>query len=188
MNRTQGTKGKRVYLRLIEDADLERTYRWINDPEISEIMGYLPLSMAKQRRWLENAQDSEAKYIFAICLDEGDIHIGNVGLGNIDFVNRNAALSIFIYAPEHRAQGYGSEATRLAVEFAFNRLNLHKVHLKASDFSTEALQMYRNLGFVEEGRLRQHEFKRGRYVDKVLFGLLRDEFLLTHGHVKIEDD
>ena len=128
-------RGERVYLRLIEESDLERTHRWINDPEIGEIMGYLPLTMEKQRQWFKTTVDTQCKFIFAICLIENDHHIGNVGLGRIDYIDRNAIFSIFIYSREHRGKGYGIEASKLALDFAFRRLNLHKVYLKASSFS-----------------------------------------------------
>lgn len=168
--------GQQVYLRIIEESDIERTHKWINDPEINEIMGYLPMTLKQQEQWFKTTVGNSAKYVFAICLKETDEHIGNVGLGNIDYINRNAMFSIFIADNKFRGRGIGREATTLVLDFAFRRLNLHKVFLKTSDYLSDAVQLYKKIGFVEEGRFREHEFKSGRYVDKIIFAMLVSEY------------
>ena len=52
-------------------------------------------------------------------------------------------------------------------------LNLNKLHLRVAAFNARALRLYRDFGFVEEGRQRQQAFIRGRYHDVVLMGLIR---------------
>lgn len=172
-------KRKSIYLRPIEEGDLKRLHEWLLDPVIGEIMGYLPFSFRQQQDWFKTTLNTDRKFVFAICRVSDDQHIGNCGLGNIDYINRNAMFSIFLYDKSDRGRGAGSEATRLTLEFAFRRLNLHKVFLKTSDYLVEAIEMYKKCGFKEEGRLREHEFKQGRYVDKLMFGILRDEFVTS---------
>jgi RimJ/RimL family protein N-acetyltransferase len=59
--------------------------------------------------------------------------------------------------------------------YAFHSLKLHKVYLKATSTNQPAIGMYRKLGFVEEGCLREHEYNRGEYVDEILLGILARE-------------
>jgi RimJ/RimL family protein N-acetyltransferase len=168
--------GKQVYLRIIEESDIERTHKWINDPEINEIMGYLPVTLKQQEQWFKTTVGNSAKYVFAICLNETDEHIGNVGLGNIDYINRNAMFSIFIAENKFRGRGIGKEATKLALDFAFYRLNMHKVYLKVSDYLVDAVNLYKSAGFQEEGRFREHEFKSGKYIDKLFLSIFCSEY------------
>jgi RimJ/RimL family protein N-acetyltransferase len=171
-------KESRVYLRILELSDISTTQQWINDPEISQIMGYLPVkSLKQQEKWYLSGVDDNSRYIFAICLRENETHIGNVGLGNIDYISRNAQLSIFIYDDKYRTQGYGTEATKLILDFAFNRLNMHKIYLRTSPHFKNAIAMYEKIGFVKEGVLRQHYFDNGKYTDKLMFSILQEEFL-----------
>ncbi len=169
--------GKKIYLRILEKSDIINTQKWINNPEISSIMGYLPNKpLIQQEHWYDSIINDPSRDIFAICKIDNDEHIGNVALGNIDFISRNAALSIFIIERINRGKGYGTEALILLLDYAFNRLNLHKVYLRTSPNFIEAISVYRKLGFIEEGRLREHYFCNGIYQDKILFGLLREEF------------
>jgi len=167
--------GKTIYLRAFAKSDIPLSHTWLNDPELGSIMGYLPFPIEAQEAWFETTVNSREKFVFAICDQATDQHVGNVAIGAIDAVSRNGMLSIFIAEPSIRGRGVGEDATRLILDFAFDRLNLHRVHLKASAFSEAAIAMYKKVGFQKEGVLREHEFKDGKYVDKVLFGLLRQE-------------
>ena len=173
--------GKMVYLRILEETDILRTQQWINDPELNELMGYLPITRRQQEQWYETTVGSTRKFVFAVCTQEDDEHIGNVSLGNIDYINSNGMLAVFLAAPEKRSRGFGTEAVLLLLEFAFRRLNLHSVYLKTSDYLTDAIRFYSKIGFVQEGVLRQHEYKQGRFVDKLLFSMLRSEFEGKYG-------
>jgi len=169
--------GNQVYLRILELSDIVTTQRWINDPEISEIMGYLPVkSLKQQEQWYQTLVNDNTRYVFAICLREKDQHIGNVALGNIDYVNRNAMFSIFIYDKQYRGRGLGLEATHLILDFAFDRLNLHKVYLRTSEEFAAAIKMYEKMGFVKEGVMREQSYFAGKYRDKILYSMLENEY------------
>lgn len=169
-------KAENIYLRILEFEDVSRTQVWINEDEIGEIMGYLPQPLIQQQDWFRKIAHDQSKYIFAICRVSDHEHIGNVALGNIDWLHRHAMLSVFIAVPECRKHGYGREAVELLLRFGFLRLNLHKIFLRTSAEYPGALRFYEKLGFVHEGVLRKHEFKYGRYRDKHLFGMLREEY------------
>jgi diamine N-acetyltransferase len=170
-------KNNNVYIRILEETDILLTTKWINDPIISDIMGYLPVkSYANQLNWFKSITMDNTRFIFAICLSEGNSHIGNVGLGNIDYINKHCMFNIFIAEQSDRKRGLGSEATKLALEFAFKRLNLNKVYLRTSERFKEANGMYKKLGFVKEGVLRQHFFTNGSYEDKIMYSILATEF------------
>lgn len=169
--------GEKIYLRILEFSDINTTQKWINDPQISAIMGYLPVkSLMQQEQWYANLINDSSRMIFAICKNDNKEHVGNVALSNIDTVSRNAQFSIFIFDEINRYSGYGTEATKLILEFGFKRLNLHKVFLRTSPNFTEAIKMYKRLGFKQEGILREHYYCDGNYQDKILFGLLKPEF------------
>lgn len=170
-------KGDKVYIRILEKTDIEKTQKWINDPFISDIMGYLPvLSYANQIDWYEKIKNDKTRFVFAICRVENDEHIGNFGLGKIDYLNRHCMLNIFIADKNYRSEGYGVEALLLGLQFAFNRLNMNKVYLQTSERFVEAKNLYHKVGFQQEGILRQHYYSNGLYEDKIIFSILKSEF------------
>jgi RimJ/RimL family protein N-acetyltransferase len=95
--------------------------------------------------------------------------------------DRKAGLGIIIGEKEYWSKGYGSDAIVTLLRFAFHEMNLHRVQLSVHDGNDRAKACYRKCGFVEEGRLRQDRFARGRYIDTLIMGVLRDEFRALHG-------
>jgi RimJ/RimL family protein N-acetyltransferase len=135
----------------------------------------VPISKSGQRRWFNELDQLNSKMVFAICLREGNNHVGNVSLDLIHHRHRSARLSIFVADPAMRGQGIGSRAMRLLIEYAFEFLNLHRLYLRTTAGNPAVLNFYQKLGFKVEGQLRKHEFIRGRYVDKIVMGLIRED-------------
>jgi RimJ/RimL family protein N-acetyltransferase len=172
-----------IYLRKLEVSDLDRSWAWINDPGVYLRIGsHIPVSRSAQLKWFESADSSSDKLILAVCLKEGDTHVGNVSLDSIETRHRTARLSIFIGDAAQRGKSIGSRAIAALAEYAFDFLNLNRVWCKATAGETRIANFYEKLGFKLEGVMRQHEFVSGEYVDKMIFGLLRDEFRRQHGH------
>jgi len=170
-------EGKNVYLRILELSDIPRTQKWISDPDISENLGYLPVkSLYQQEQWYKSIANDNSRYIFTICLSQTDELIGIVGLGLINYISRNASISIFIYDKSYRGMGYGFEALKLLLKFAFESLNLHKVYARISKSNIQSVNIAKKLGFVQEGILREHYYSGGVYHDKISISLLRSEY------------
>ena len=166
-----------LYLRKLEEGDLERTWHWINDPGIFlKIGSRVPISRKEQKAWFDQLSASKEKIVLAICLRESDLHIGNVSLDSIDDRNRAARLSIFLGEAQRRRASLGSRALSLVIYYAFNFLNLNRIWCKATAGDPGIVRFYESFGFRQEGVMRQHEFVDGSYVDKIIFGLIRAEW------------
>lgn len=166
-----------IYLRKLEVSDLDRTWVWINTPEIFMIMGVnSPISKTAQRRWFDQLDVATDKIVFAVCMNDDDTHIGNVSLDTIDTRHRNARLSIFLADPKMRGKGIGSRAMKLLLEYGFNHLNLHRMYAKTDADREDVTNYYLRLGFQVEGKLREHEYRGGQYRDKNLVAILRSDW------------
>jgi len=169
--------GNRVRLRAIERGDIPTFLKWVNDPEVQRYLGRtpFPLSFAQEERWFEKQLNDERSRIFAIETEKG-VHIGNIGLHEIDYKDGKATLGIMIGEKEYRDQGYGTDAVRTLLRFAFQELNLHRVSLEVFDFNKRAIRCYEKCGFRHEGVAREDSFRGGKRQDKILMGILRQEF------------
>lgn len=171
-----------VYLRKLEQTDLERTLVWINRPDVYlKIGSQVPVSRSAQQQWFQRTDAAADKVVFAVCLAEDEQHIGNVSLDSIEQRHRTARLSIFIGEAAHRGQSIGSRAMRLLAAYAFDFLNLQRLWCKTTAGDGAVEKFYLGLGFRAEGVLRRHEFIDGQYVDKTVYGLLREEFVQQAG-------
>ncbi|HXZ29959.1 MAG TPA: GNAT family protein, partial [Dehalococcoidia bacterium] len=102
--------------------------------------------------------------------------IGSCGLHEINAKDHNANFGIVIGERDYWNKGYGTEATRLVLDYGFQELNLHRISSAAFAFNERSIRLHKKVGFREEGRLRQAMFKNGQYHDEVQFGILREEW------------
>jgi RimJ/RimL family protein N-acetyltransferase len=168
--------GKRLYLRGLERSDINETYlQWINNAEVTRYMvtGTFPSTMEKLEQYYQRMTTSPNHVILAIVDKESDKHIGNITLNNINWINRTADLGIMIGNKDFWGKGLGTEATKLMVQYAFEKLNLHKIWLGVHVSHEAAIRIYEKAGFEIEGRLRNHFYRDGKYHDMVIMGIIR---------------
>lgn len=139
------------------------------------------MSMAQERAWVANVQNDNSSKNYAITVKDGTL-IGSCELRNFDWSTRSAEVGIMIGDQAYWGQGYGGEALELLLRIAFNGFNLHRVWLTCVAYNERALRAYRRLGFVEEGRLRDHRFVDGHYYDTLMMSILEDEWRERQQH------
>lgn len=172
--------GQLCRLRPIRRSDAMISIGWRNNPEIrNAVMGYrFPVTETMEDRWYDQvlAEQSGRRATFAIEENIDGVFIGFVHLTEIDWPSRAAQFGIVIGDTSRQCRGIGSEASRLALRYAFNTLNLDRLELRVSEPNTRARHIYQKLGFREEGRLRRAAFIDGVAIDVMVMGILREEF------------
>ena len=172
--------GEKLYLRGLERSDLEGEYfDWLNDREVTKFLesGGFPNTLEKMEEFYRNTALSNNNVIFAIIDKKKDKHIGNIKLGPINWITRIAPLGIMIGNKESWGKGYGTEAIRLVVHYAFKRLNLHKVIAGAAAIHQASIRAFQKAGFEIEGQAKSQFFLDGDYCDSLYLGLTREDFL-----------
>jgi RimJ/RimL family protein N-acetyltransferase len=170
-------RGQRLYLRPIEAGDATLFVRWLNDPDVSQYLARsLPLTMEEEQAWIRNRAGDRENLVLVIAAREGARPIGSTGLHAISAVDRKAVFGIQIGEKEYWNRGFGSEATELMVEIAFQRLNLNRVELDVYDTNPRAIRVYERAGFRTEGLARQARFRNGQYVDIRRMAVLAEEW------------
>jgi len=167
-----------VHLRALDINDLECILRWHNDIDLYKTLigSFNYVSRETEEEWLrKKLAYSPYEVNLAICLENNSEHIGNIYLRNIDWVSRNGELHILIGSPENRSKGYGQEAVRLLIQYAFNEIGLLRLHLLVLADHPAAIHVYEKCGFIIEGRLRKHVFKGGVFKDAFFMGLCADD-------------
>lgn len=169
--------GTKTYLRPLERADAPRIVPWLNDPEITRTLSvHRPLNLQNEEEFIAKVANSEHDVVLCIVVKESDAFIGVTGLHEIDFKNRHANFGISIGEKTEWSKGYGTDATSLMVQYAFETLNLNRVRLLVYDNNPRARRVYERVGFKPEGILRQERFAEGRYWDTVTMAILREEW------------
>jgi RimJ/RimL family protein N-acetyltransferase len=170
--------GEKCYLSPCDPDDAQKWVSWFNDLEVTIPLGdeaYLPSTWLSE---LETLQDvlKQRRYVFSIIDLDADALIGRCLLFDVDQVNRKAMLGIVLGDKGYWDLGYGQDATRLLLDYAFNLLNLNSVMLGTFSFNERALACYRKVGFRVIGRRREARIIAGIKYDMVLMDILASEF------------
>ena len=175
--------GERVRLRPIEKDDLLRFVEWFSDPGVRRYVAmYLPLGSAQEEKWYERNLDRGPEQSWALEVrspedEEVWTLIGSCGFHEIHWRTRAAEFGIAIGDREYWGRGYGTDAVQALVRWGFETLNLNRIYLRVFADNPRAIRSYEKAGFVKEGTLRQDEYHEGQYVDTVVMGVLREEWL-----------
>jgi RimJ/RimL family protein N-acetyltransferase len=178
-------KGKNVNLRPVSKLDVPYLVRWINDPDVRYFLeAYLPQNEQDEEKWVENLSKEKSRDIVFIIETKAGKPIGLMGIHNIKWRDRVATTGALIGEKAYWGKGLGSEAKMLLLDYAFNTLNLRKMCSGAIAFNERSIRYSLRCGYKEEGRLRAHIFRAGRYWDLVQLAIFQEDFLKPQKKVR----
>jgi RimJ/RimL family protein N-acetyltransferase len=172
-------KGDKVILRALTRDDLPHLNRFNNDLAYELAGGGdppMPQALERLQAEFDREAGSGGRDGAKFAIEADGQFIGGCALFNFDETSRTCELGIGIGDPAYQGKGYGREAVRLLLDYAFRLRNYRKVCLRVYGNNERAIRAYRACGFVEEGRLRAHVWSAGEYVDLLHMGVLRDEW------------
>lgn len=169
--------GDKVYLRAVEPEDTVLLMRCNNQPEVQTTFFIaFPTNTYRQEQDIHHLYERQDYIPFVICEKETDKAIGITAFHRVDPVSRAAVYSIRIAYQELWGKGYGSEVTKLMVEYGFEKLNLNRIQLHVFSGNTRGIRAYEKAGFIKEGLLRQAMYHNNEYCDFHVMGILREEY------------
>jgi RimJ/RimL family protein N-acetyltransferase len=177
---TELLSGEKIHLVALEPEKMAELFnRWAGDTEYWRLANsdpVIPFSAESIKTWLEEHSFDKDNFFFAINRLQDNRPIGDINLSGIDWIHRNAYLGISIGEREEWSKGYGTDAVRVILRFAFKELNLHRVSLTVFDYNQRAKRAYEKAGFRTEGRQRGFLKREGQRWDLIYMGILRREW------------
>jgi RimJ/RimL family protein N-acetyltransferase len=175
--------GALVVLRHHRLPDLEAVRRWYRDPELARLTRYSlrPMSDDDIDRYFHARLLSPEQVAYAITVRDTGRLIGTTTFSNMDPDNGSALFHISIGEADAWGQGYGTEATELMLEVAFERVGLHRVALSVFAFNERAVHSYEKAGFRREGLHREAIVRDGRRQDELTMAILAPEWQALRG-------
>ena len=146
-----------------------------NDPEVlRNLKNDRPITFGHHMSWWNRVSHDpkEKRLIFFIDAQR----IGFTKFYDIDAVNRSCVLGADI-EKSFRGKGLAKHMWSLMLDHCFNDTDLNRVSLTTAEFNVIGQRVYRNLGFIEEGRHIQALFRDGKFHDEILMYMLRDQWV-----------
>lgn len=176
-------EGSRVVLRHHRIDDLPHVRRWYRDPELARLTRYTlqPMTDEEVDRFFHGRLMSPESVAYAIDVRETTRLIGLTTFSNLDPDNGSVLFHISIGEPDAWGRGYGTEATRLMLQLAFECIGLYRVALSVFSFNERAIRSYQKAGFRLEGRAREAIVRDGQRFDELTMGVLAAEWRAQQG-------
>ena len=173
--------GKKVALRAVQKEDLPFLMEWRNRPEYRQYFReYRELNIQNQEQWFERTVVNDRNTImFTIVRSEQpEERLGCCGLCYINWVQRFADLSLYIGWNNAYIDkvGYAKEACELLFTYGFGELGLHKIWTEIYEFDQPKLELYTEMGFTQDGLLRENYFHNGRWWNSRILSLLEQDY------------
>ncbi|MEV6959357.1 GNAT family N-acetyltransferase [Streptomyces sp. NPDC051207] len=164
------------------DTDVETWLRGALDPEFRRWNTPVrPVTDAESAREALRARAGEAYegrgVAFRITAAGSDTTLGHIGIGAVNHALRVARVGYWVL-PEARGRGVATWALRVAAEWSFSELGLHRLELDHAVGHEVSCRVAERCGFRYEGTLRGAVFEAGRH----------DAFRDAHLHARLCTD
>ena len=174
-------EGEKILLCAYEPEDAE-AWRVLEDTadQRSGWKVWPPRSKQAEKKWCEEASEAKfendaVEFRVAIARREDNVLVGGANVHTVDQINGTFMFGIGLRG-EHKGSGYAADAVLLLMRYMFDERRFQKCESGVFSYNAASLSLHRKLGFIQEGRLRQHLFLGGELHDLVLFGMTVAEF------------
>ena len=170
------TGTERLAICIMEAADAEEARLLHNDSTtLYRLTDIAHVSQESQMAWFKSVSTSRTSRRYVARLKSDGSFVGVFRVDRIDPWNRNAFVGADI-VEGLRGQGYATEIFRYFFEHFFDQCGFQRLALVTMEANVPAINLYKKLGFVEEGRERQAIFRDGKFQDLVCMGILAEEW------------
>ncbi len=170
---------ERLALRPMERGDAETIANLIR-AEPTPTFGHsrFPYSAIGLADWFNEMgeHDPSTDLEFAVVLRKTGELIGETGLYSIDWISGNGESGYWLYRPDHRGMGYGTEANLLLLEYAFDRLGLHMIWAWVKARNPRSQAALRKQGYRDAGRFTWSGYGPDGFENALMFDLLAAEW------------
>ncbi|MEZ4918509.1 MAG: GNAT family protein [Saprospiraceae bacterium] len=168
-------KTDRLLLRPIVATDLDKVFEGLSHPDIIRHYGVNYTSREETRRqmeWFAGLEREETGRWWAVCSSDNTVFYGAGGLNGLDKTHQKAEIGFWLL-PAFWGQGIMREAMPLICQYAFEKMNIHRIEGFVESENTNCKNAMSKLDFQHEGTLRDCEIKNGAFISLDVYALLR---------------
>ena len=166
----------RLSIKIIERSDIEEARLLHNDPStLFKLTDIDFISESEQEEWFKKLTLSTKSKRFVVRDSITNDFIGVVRIDNIDLNNKSACIGLDI-SSEKRGFGYAKEIYQYFFDYYFFQKGFHRLYLATLETNAVAINLYKKLGFKNEGISREAIFRDGKFIDLIWMSLLDSEY------------
>ncbi|WP_424493005.1 GNAT family N-acetyltransferase [Salinimicrobium sp. GXAS 041] len=173
----ENLKTERFLLRRFKNDDLENVFKGLSHPEVIKYYGVNFSSLhetREQMKWFEELEQNGTGAWWAICSPETETFFGAAGFNDLSKEHRKAEIGFWLL-PEFWRKGIIQEVLPVICDFAFTKMNLHRIEAFVETENKASAKALKKQGFRHEGTMVDSEVKNGSFISVDLFAKLKNE-------------
>ncbi len=170
---------ERLLLRRVHEGDVEQIFEMRSNPET---MRYIPRPLITHRDealehigMINDKIDKAEGINWAITRKEDPLLLGIIGHYRIKPEHYRAEIGYMLH-PDHHGQGIVTEAIKAVVAYGFDQMKLNSIEAILDPGNGASAAVLEKNGFVKEAHLRENEYFDGKFIDTVIYSLLKNDF------------
>lgn len=172
--------GNLIFLREIALSDVtDRYLAWMNDASVNKYLEsrFGVHTLDSLESFVRGRIKSDNEWMFAICVKESGLHIGNIKLGPVNAHHGFGDIGLLVGESDWQGQGVATEAIGLVADFAFNVLGLRRLAAGMYSENKGSFRAFQKCGFSLEGTMREMYRSEGQFQDGYRMGLLKGDWV-----------
>jgi ribosomal-protein-alanine N-acetyltransferase len=178
INLFHSLEGENICFKVLSKNDAQDILSYASDKSVSRFIGWrLMKTLNETSEFIETMlkRESDGTHLYAsVIIKSTQEIIGTAMIFNFDEEAKQAEIG-YVFHKDHWGKGYGSECVALMSNFAFESLNLHKIHACVVDANIGSARILEKNGYELEGRLKDNYFIEDKYYDALLFGKIQSK-------------
>jgi len=167
--------GMKVTLRPGRESDAECFVRWFADVDVIRHLGRrMAVALYQEHEFLKKIGESKNDVWWMI--EAGSRPVGATGIHGINWLDANGMTGIMIGEKDEWGKGNATEAMALRTRYAFRELNLHKLMTEVEIENVASRRALERNGYRTVGVRREQSFSGGKWHDRWLGEVLRDDW------------
>jgi RimJ/RimL family protein N-acetyltransferase len=169
-------QGKRIYLRALENSDIDFMLSLVNDQELAYWEGRNEFLVSKeaQKKWFDKYKDTGHR--FMVCDLEDDSRLGYFSFKFTDKISNSGLVAIKL-VQESRGKKIGTDVLKTAMSFLFNKINVRRLHTHIIHFNIASQKLFEKCFWMQEGVERAAIYMNNSYHDNILYSILKEEYM-----------
>ncbi|MBL0048892.1 MAG: GNAT family N-acetyltransferase [Bacteroidetes bacterium] len=166
---------ERLILRQVSESDVAEIFFLRSDERQLKYLDKKPATSTEEAltwiRMIEDLQQKEEGYMWAICLKNNPKLIGTFCFWNIQKENFRAEIGYSLH-PDFQGKGIMDETIKAALDFGFKQLKFHSVEANVNPANEKSIQLLQRNNFVKEAHFKENYYFDGKFIDSAIYSLL----------------
>jgi len=160
-------KSKRLILRPAKISDAKILFNYEQDSEAKKNFMTTSKSIAEVIKGIKKKERNSEGFVIEY---EGKV-VGSIGIH--DIIPGHKAISSSLVAKQFRGKGIGTEAHKLFLKYVFKKYKLKRIQGNVRSFNKASARMLEKAGYKFEGRLRKNKLKEGKFMDDLIYAIVK---------------